>query len=140
MSSPTFFDLRLPLGYLFALLGALLILASFVVPAEESARPLGIDINLLWGGVLIAFGMVCLFLAKRQARRGATTLPNSAAPLQVHLNAPERTKSRHANERESSVEEARPQKESAHQVIEEKQGRREGRRETGWPKVSEPGR
>ena len=70
MSSPTFFDLRLPLGYLFALLGALLILASFVVSAEESARSLGIDINLLWGGVLIAFGMVCLFLAKRQARRG----------------------------------------------------------------------
>ncbi len=63
------FDLRIPLGYLFVVLGALLLLASFFAPAEANARSLGININLLWGGVLMAFGFLCLALAQRTKRR-----------------------------------------------------------------------
>lgn len=63
------FDLRLPLGYLFVTLGVLLIIAGVTAAPGANACSLGIDINSLWGGVMIAFGVLCLFLAGREARR-----------------------------------------------------------------------
>ncbi|MGI9086566.1 MAG: hypothetical protein ACR2HH_02320 [Chthoniobacterales bacterium] len=69
MSSHSVFDLRIPLGYLFVLVGVLLLAAGLSAPPEANARSLGININLLWSGVLITFGAICLFLAKRAAHR-----------------------------------------------------------------------
>lgn len=55
-------DLRKPIGYFFLLLG--LILAGYGLitagNAEMYARSLGININLIWGGVLILFGLLML--------------------------------------------------------------------------------
>ena len=70
MSGPTVFDLRIPLGYLFLVLGALLVVASFLGGPEANARSLGVNINLLWGGTMIAFGAICLFLARRRKGDG----------------------------------------------------------------------
>lgn len=69
MSGSSVFDLRLPLGYLFLALGALLVVASFMAAPDANARSLGVDINLIWGGVMIVFGAICLFLARRGKRR-----------------------------------------------------------------------
>lgn len=69
MSGPAVFDLRIPLGYLFAVLGVLLIVASFTAAAEADARSLGIEIDLIWGAVMIVFGTLCLLLARRKAKR-----------------------------------------------------------------------
>ena len=63
------FDLRIPLGYLFATLGTLLIIAGLIGSPDANARSLGININVIWGVVMIAFGILCLVLAKRKARR-----------------------------------------------------------------------
>ena len=63
------FDLRIPLGWLFAVLGLLLVLAGLRATPAADARSLGININLIWGVVMIAFGLVCLWLARREARR-----------------------------------------------------------------------
>lgn len=63
------FDLRFPLGYLFLVLGALLVTAGLIVSPEANARSLGININLIWGTAMIAFGALCLLLARREARR-----------------------------------------------------------------------
>ncbi len=63
------FDLRIPLGYLFATLGTLLIIAGLIGSPDANARSLGININVIWGVVMIAFGILCLVLAKREARR-----------------------------------------------------------------------
>ena len=63
------FDLRFPLGYLFGTLGVLLLIAGFTAAPGANAPSLGIDIDLIWGGVMIAFGLLCLLLARRQARR-----------------------------------------------------------------------
>jgi hypothetical protein len=65
----SFFDLRRPLGWLFSTLGILLIIAGLRPTPAAAARSLGININLIWGVVMIAFALVCLWLARREARR-----------------------------------------------------------------------
>ncbi len=61
-------DLRLPIGLLFALLG--LLIAGYGVfsdPAIYSAS-LGINVNLRWGIVMLAFGLSMLSLVWRGRR------------------------------------------------------------------------
>jgi hypothetical protein len=62
------FDLRLPLGYLFAILGGLLVIKVASEPPISHARSLGINLNLIWGSVMVLFGGWCLFLAARRRR------------------------------------------------------------------------
>ncbi|MGD0462061.1 MAG: hypothetical protein ABSB74_06200 [Tepidisphaeraceae bacterium] len=52
-------DLRFPLGLMFVILGAIVTAVGIFKPQES----LGIDINLWWGLVLLAFGAVMLLLA-----------------------------------------------------------------------------
>lgn len=63
-------DLRLPLGLLFSLFGAILVIYGLVTPAEAYRQSLGINVNLYWGVVLCAFGGVMLFLAVRARAAG----------------------------------------------------------------------
>jgi len=60
-------DLRIPLGMLFTFLGT--ILAAFGLSTRGNpdlyAKSLGIDINLWWGFVLLAFGVAMLTLGRR---------------------------------------------------------------------------
>ncbi len=63
------FDLRIPLGCLFAVLGLLLVIAGLGATPAADARSSGININLIWGMVMIAFALLCLWLARREARR-----------------------------------------------------------------------
>ena len=52
-------DLRVPLGLLFAVLGAVLAAAGFV----SGERVQEINVNLWWGVVLLMFGVGSLFVA-----------------------------------------------------------------------------
>lgn len=63
------FDLRVPLGWLFAVLGLLLVVAGLRATPAVDARSLGINMNLIWGVVMIVFAFLCLWLARREARR-----------------------------------------------------------------------
>ena len=64
-------DIRIPIGSLFVLVGALLAgYGAFSDPAIYQ-RSLGIDINLWWGCVLLAFGLGMLGLAWRAAGSAA---------------------------------------------------------------------
>jgi hypothetical protein len=65
------FDLRLPVGLLFTLLGLLLTLFGLVTPAVLYQRSLGININLVWGAVILVFGVVMLAAALAARRRAA---------------------------------------------------------------------
>lgn len=49
-------DIRWPIGLMFLLVGALLVIASFNTDPEQLKRSLGININLCWGASLIIFG------------------------------------------------------------------------------------
>lgn len=63
------FDLRLPIGLLFTLLGLLLSLFGMLSPAELYRRSLGINMNLWWGLAILAFGAVMLAFALRARRQ-----------------------------------------------------------------------
>lgn len=62
-------DIRIPLGALFGLLG--LLLAGYGLYGGEALarRSLGINIDLWWGLILMAFGTTMLLLAHRARRR-----------------------------------------------------------------------
>jgi multisubunit Na+/H+ antiporter MnhG subunit len=62
-------DIRIPIGSLFVILGALLAGYGLVSNPAIYQRSLGVDINLWWGAVLLAFGLAMLALAWRAAAR-----------------------------------------------------------------------
>lgn len=51
-------DIRWPIGLMFTLIGALLAAFGLVKSAESTS--LGININLIWGLVLLVFGALML--------------------------------------------------------------------------------
>ena len=56
-------DIRLPIGLMFSLIGVLLIVTGLVNGAD--ARSLNLNINLIWGVVLLVFGALMLLGAVR---------------------------------------------------------------------------
>ena len=54
------FDLRLPIGLLFTLLGLALLGYGLAYPQ----RTLGLNLNVLWGTAVLAFGLLMLALGK----------------------------------------------------------------------------
>ena len=66
-------DIRWPIGLLFSLVGALLVLYGLATTsdAEIYRRSLDININLRWGLVVLAFGVSMLALAWRASRQPA---------------------------------------------------------------------
>jgi uncharacterized membrane protein HdeD (DUF308 family) len=64
------FDIRLPIGSLFSTLGALLILfglATLQSPIYQ--RSLGMNINLGWGIIMLIFGLLMVYFARRSRSR-----------------------------------------------------------------------
>jgi len=59
-------DIRLPIGLMFTIIG--LLLASFGLLSDTSIyqRSLGINVNLIWGGVLTLFGIVMLLMGRKR--------------------------------------------------------------------------
>jgi hypothetical protein len=55
------FDLRLPIGLLFVVFGAILALDGLIA----HRMVLGINVNLWWGVVMVVFGAAMLWLAAR---------------------------------------------------------------------------
>ena len=51
-------DIRWPIGLMFTLIGALLAVFGLAKGAESVS--LGININLIWGAVLLGFGVLML--------------------------------------------------------------------------------
>ena len=60
-------DIRLPIGMMFSLLGALLVIYGLVTGSDSAMyqSSLGQNVNLWWGLVLFVFGAVMLFFAIR---------------------------------------------------------------------------
>jgi len=78
------FDIRLPIGYLFTILGVMLVLFGLMTNPAAYDRSLGININLWWGIVLLIFGLIMTFAARRARRRNVQVnraeAPSSARP------------------------------------------------------------
>lgn len=58
-------DIRLPMGLFFGLLGALLTAYGVATLGAPGTAPVGIPIDLVWGVVLLAFGVFMVVLARR---------------------------------------------------------------------------
>jgi hypothetical protein len=62
-------DIRLPIGWLFSLIGLFLVgFGAFSDPAIYQ-RSLGLNVNLAWGAVLLLFGAIMVIFGRRS---GAT--------------------------------------------------------------------
>ncbi len=70
MSGEISLDLRLPIGGLFAVLGVMLAGFGLVTGSDTAmyVKSGGMNINLVWGCVMIVTGLIFLGLARRGAR------------------------------------------------------------------------
>jgi len=79
-------DIRTPIGLMFAIVGALLTLASFFLNSEIYHRSLGMNVNLWWGIVMLVFGATMFFFGKRGS---STVKPTAESPEGLKIEAEE---------------------------------------------------
>jgi len=72
-------DVRFPIGGMFAIFGVILTVYGLASDPAIYARSLGINVNLWWGLVLLAFGLVMLGLAYRSYRRSKLSVTDSTS-------------------------------------------------------------
>ncbi|MBX7118524.1 MAG: hypothetical protein K1X31_05955 [Gemmatimonadaceae bacterium] len=65
MSGAAMFDVRKPIGALFTALGTLLLGYGLLTLGAPGTTPTGIAIVPIWGGVMLAFGLLMLWLSRR---------------------------------------------------------------------------
>ena len=74
-------DIRMPIGLMFSVLGVMLTLFGLFSDRAIYEKSLGININFIWGLLLLAFGIVMLLLG----RFGSKPAPSpDAQPRTTH--------------------------------------------------------
>ena len=63
------FDLRTPIGWLFTVYGVLLVARGALPVAGHPLLSLGLNINLVWGAVLLVFGLGLLIAVRLKKHR-----------------------------------------------------------------------
>jgi hypothetical protein len=72
-------DLRIPMGLMFTLVGAILVAFGIATDGSQIyARSLGINVNLWWGFVLLTFGITMLLFGRRGQKQMAKLPPEPA--------------------------------------------------------------
>jgi hypothetical protein len=61
-------DIRLPIGMMFTVIGALLTGYGLLADKAIFAKSLGINVDLLWGGALLVFGLAFVVAGRRGTR------------------------------------------------------------------------
>ncbi len=63
-------DIRIPIGLMFSVLGVLISIFGLFTRTDSSLyqRSLGINVNLIMGVVMLVFGLVMLFLARKKKK------------------------------------------------------------------------
>ena len=64
-------DIRMPIGMLFLVFGAMLTIFGLLSDRALYVRSLGININFYWGLVMLAIGVVMILLARAGRSRSA---------------------------------------------------------------------
>ncbi len=60
-------DIRFPLGLIFAITGAILVVYGFVTQGSAIyAVSMGINLNLIWGAVMFVFGAVMTVMGRKR--------------------------------------------------------------------------
>jgi hypothetical protein len=72
-------DIRLPIGLMFTVFGVMLTVYGRISNPAIYARSLGININSMWGVVLLVFGTIMLALGARSHRQAMGGEPKCQA-------------------------------------------------------------
>jgi hypothetical protein len=64
-------DIRLPIGLMFTLIGFILLIYGALGDHTIYAKSLGVDVNLVWGIVLLVFAQIMIVLGRRAQAREA---------------------------------------------------------------------
>ncbi|HLQ57877.1 MAG TPA: hypothetical protein VK113_00045 [Gemmatimonadales bacterium] len=72
-------DVRFPIGGMFSIIGAILAVYGVVSSPAMYEKSLGINVNLWWGVVLLAFGLVMLVFAYRAHRESKPNVTDSTS-------------------------------------------------------------
>ena len=61
-------DIRIPIGLVFLLIGGIMGVFGLFTQGDAALyqKSLGMDINLVWGGLMFAFGAIMFFFGKRK--------------------------------------------------------------------------
>jgi len=70
-------DIRWPIGLMFSLIGAILIVVGLITPSTPQSPD--ININLYWGLFLLVFGGLMTFFAYRGGKKDKSNTPPPAA-------------------------------------------------------------
>jgi multisubunit Na+/H+ antiporter MnhG subunit len=78
-------DLRIPMGLMFIIVGAMMsIYGLFTRGSSIYQRSAGMDINLIWGLVMLAFGVTMFALGRRADNRPPSKPVRGAARPHGH--------------------------------------------------------
>ncbi len=90
-----FYDARISIGMMFTLIGAILTAfgLSTRTNADAYAKSLGINANLWWGLVLLAFGIVTLTLGRR-AQAQMENAMGARKPVENRKTLPKKNRGR----------------------------------------------
>ena len=63
-------DIRIPIGLMFTIIGILISVFGFVTisNAEMYQKSLGINVNIIMGLVMLVFGLIMLYFARRKKK------------------------------------------------------------------------
>ena len=86
MTAESRFDIRLPIGALFVLLGAILLIYGIVTRGDTALyiRSESIDVNLWWGLIMLAFGAIMFYFGSRAHRRPLHSAGGEATEAREH--------------------------------------------------------
>lgn len=66
-------DLRIPMGLMFLIVGVIMSLFGFFTRGSAIyERSAGMNINLIWGLIMLAFGLIMFLLGRASDRRAAS--------------------------------------------------------------------
>ena len=72
-------DLRIPMGLMFSIVGVIMSLYGFFTRGSVIyERSAGMDINLIWGLVMLVFGLIMFLLGRRADSRPPAPVPATA--------------------------------------------------------------
>jgi len=86
MSTAGRFDIRIPIGALFVLLGAVLTVYGVATKSDAQlyARSENIVINLWWGLIMVIFGGLMLYFGMRSKERPLHSAAGEATEIREH--------------------------------------------------------
>jgi multisubunit Na+/H+ antiporter MnhG subunit len=63
-------DIRIPIGLMFTILGVMITIFGFLTMsnADMYQRSLGINVNIIMGIIMLIFGLVMLFFARKKKK------------------------------------------------------------------------